>query len=74
MVAPSGDQAGGPRLGGGTRAPVTTGGDGALQAAGHGGDQVAGGGLDRWCLLVGRGKLVVKLSSSLITFYYSIDL
>ena len=42
MVAPSGDQAGGQRLGGGTIAPVTAGSDGSLPAAGLGGDQAAG--------------------------------
>ena len=44
VVAPSGDQAGGPRLGGGTRAPVPAGGDGSLPGSG-GGAQVA---VDRW--------------------------
>ena len=58
MVALSCDQADGPRLGGGTRASVTADGDGSVAAFGLGGDQVAGGGLDRWCLLVGRGRLV----------------
>ena len=46
MVALSSDQAGGLRLGGGTRAPVTSGGDGSLPAAGLGGDKMARG-LDR---------------------------
>ena len=34
VVAPSGDQIGGPRLGGGTRDPVTAGGDGSLHGSG----------------------------------------
>ena len=34
VVAPSGDQAGDPRLGGGTRAPVTVDSDGSLGASG----------------------------------------
>jgi hypothetical protein len=38
VVAPSGDQAGGPRLGGGTRAPVTADSNGSLAASGLGGD------------------------------------
>ena len=43
MVAPSGDQTGGSRLGCGTRAPVTAADDGSLPAVGLGDDQVAGG-------------------------------
>ena len=58
MVALSCDRADGPRLGGGTRASVTADGDSLLAAFGLGGDQVAGGVLDQWCLLVGRGRLV----------------
>ena len=46
-VATSGYQAGGTRLGGGARAPVTADGDGSLHACGLGGDQVFGGGLGR---------------------------
>ena len=38
VVASSGDQAVGPRIGGGTRAPVTTNSDGSLAASGMGGD------------------------------------
>ena len=41
VVAPSGDQAGGPMLGGGTRAPVTEGGDGSVPGF-WGGGRVAG--------------------------------
>ena len=41
MVAPSGGQVGGSRLGGGTRAPVTANGDGSMPAPGLGGSQVA---------------------------------
>ena len=37
-VEPSGDQAGGPRLGGGTRASVTADRDGSLATSGMGGD------------------------------------
>ena len=44
VVAPSGDQTCGPKLGGGTRASVTTDGNTLLAASGLGGDQVAGGG------------------------------
>ena len=47
VVAPSGDQARDPR------APVSAGGDSSLPDSGLGGDQVAVGGLDRWCSLVG---------------------
>ena len=61
MVAPSGDQAGGSRLGGDTRAPDTTDSDGSLPASGQGGNQVAGGGLDRWPSLVGQGRLGGRL-------------
>ena len=42
VVAPSGGQADGPRLGGGTTALVTTEGDGSMPASGLGGGQVAG--------------------------------
>ena len=38
VVAPSGDQVFGPRIGGGTRAPVTTDSDCSLAAFGMGGD------------------------------------
>ena len=38
VVAPGGDQAGGPRLGGGTRTSVTADSDGSLAASGLGGD------------------------------------
>ena len=38
VVAPIGDQAGCPRLGGGTRAPVTADSNGSLAASGLGGD------------------------------------
>ena len=42
VKTPSGDQAVGPRLGGGTRAPITADGDGSMAAYGLGGGQVAG--------------------------------
>ena len=60
VVAPSGDQAGGPMLGGGTRAPVTEGGDGSVPGSGGAG-QVAG---DRWYLLVGGVRLRAGLSNT----------
>ena len=42
LAAPSGCQAGSPRLGGGTRAPVTADGDGSHPDSGLGCGQVAG--------------------------------
>ena len=42
MVAPSGGQADGSRLGGGTIASVIADSDGSLPASGPGGEQVAG--------------------------------
>ena len=51
---------GGPRLGVGTTAPVTAGGDGRVPASGGGG-QVAG---DWWYLLVGGVRLRAGLSNT----------
>ena len=57
VVAPSSDQAGGPRWGGGTRAPVTAGGDGGQVAR------------EQWCSVVGGGRLQAGLSQTLVTLY-----
>ena len=62
MVALSGDQALGPRLGGGTRAPVIADGDGSQP--GLGANQVAGGDLEWVYLLLGQGRLIARLSSN----------
>ena len=55
MLAPSGDQAGGPRQGGGTRAAVTTCGDGSVTAS-EGGSQVARSSGVRWFTLEGGSE------------------